>query len=71
MPDYLDAGALAAKLHVTRDTILAWARRGWIPCVRASQRPVLFDPAEVAKAMRARAEKILDGAERKEPSSAA
>jgi phage terminase Nu1 subunit (DNA packaging protein) len=53
--DLLDARALAGKLHVTPATVLTWARRGWIPSLRAGQRPVLFDLAEVTRALRQRA----------------
>jgi hypothetical protein len=52
----LDARGLAAQLHVTPATILAWARRGWIPCLRAGRRPVLFDSAEVQRVLKERAE---------------
>ena len=55
MPDLLDARRLAAILHVTPATVLTWARRGWIPCLRAGRRPVLFDPAEVERALKERA----------------
>jgi hypothetical protein len=51
---YADARELAARYRVTPATVLAWARRGWIPCLRAGRRPVLFDVVEVEKAMRAR-----------------
>lgn len=48
------AAVLAARFHVTAATVLAWARRGWVPCVRAGHHPVLFDPLEVERALRAR-----------------
>jgi hypothetical protein len=51
----VDARDLAAKLSVTPATVLAWARRGWIPCLRAGRRPVLFDLAEVERALKERA----------------
>jgi hypothetical protein len=47
--------SLAAKLRVTPATVLAWARRGWIPCLRAGRRPVLFDLTEVERALKERA----------------
>jgi predicted site-specific integrase-resolvase len=53
---------MAARLHVTPKTLLAWARRGWVPCLRASQRPVLFDPEEVFTALRERARQRMEGA---------
>lgn len=52
MADLLNATELSKRLRVTRETILAWARRGWIPCLRAGRRPVLFDPIEVEKVLR-------------------
>jgi excisionase family DNA binding protein len=54
MAELVTARCLAQQLRVTQSTILAWARRGWIPCLRAGRRPVLFDPAEVNRVMRAR-----------------
>ena len=56
MSDLLTAEQLAERLHVTPATIHAWHRRGWIPCLRAGRRPVLFDPAAVEEALRKRAE---------------
>ena len=49
MSELLDARELADRLRVTPDTIHAWHRRGWIPCLRAGRRPVLFDPAAVER----------------------
>jgi DNA-binding transcriptional MerR regulator len=54
MGEYLTASELAAKLRVTPATVHAWHRRGWIPCLRASRRPVLFDLDEVEAAIRLR-----------------
>lgn len=56
MSTLVDARTLASKLGVTPATILAWARRGQIPCLRAGRRPVLFDPAEVERALKVRAQ---------------
>jgi hypothetical protein len=55
MSQIVDARQLAAKLSVTPATVLAWARRRWIPCLRAGRRPVLFDFDDVERALRARA----------------
>jgi hypothetical protein len=55
MSQIIDARGLAAKLRVTPATVLTWARRGWIPCLRAGRRPVLFDLAEVERALKERA----------------
>lgn len=55
MSQILDARALAARLRVTPATVLAWARRGWVPSLRAGRRPVLFDLAEVERALKERA----------------
>ena len=57
MPKYIKAVELAERLHVTVATIHAWHRRGWIPCLRAGQRPVLFDPEQVEAALKERAER--------------
>ncbi|MHC4399218.1 MAG: helix-turn-helix domain-containing protein [Planctomycetota bacterium] len=48
---------LAGILRVTPETVRTWARRKWIPCLRASRRPVLFDLKEVEEVLRARAAK--------------
>ncbi len=57
MSDMLTAKELAARLRVTVPTVHAWHRRGWIPCLRAGQRPVLFDLPAVESALRERAER--------------
>jgi excisionase family DNA binding protein len=54
MSEYLTARELAKRYGVTPQTILAWVRRQWVPCLRAGRRPVLFDPAEVDSALRQR-----------------
>jgi len=52
--ELIDAREMAKRLRVTPATVLAWQRRGWIPCLRAGQRPVLFDPHTVEEALRRR-----------------
>jgi DNA-binding transcriptional MerR regulator len=54
MCEFVDAVKLAKRLGVTVATIHAWHRRGWIPCLRAGRRPVLFDPVEVDRVLRER-----------------
>jgi hypothetical protein len=61
MYQIVDARGLAAILRVTPATVLAWARRGWIPCLRAGRRPVLFDPAAVQRALQVRARRHSEG----------
>jgi phage terminase Nu1 subunit (DNA packaging protein) len=58
MSKLITARVLATHLSVRPATVLAWARRGWIPCLRAGQRPVLFDPVAVEQALRDRAKHI-------------
>jgi hypothetical protein len=55
MSQIVDARSLADKLCVTPATVLTWARRGWIPCLRAGRRPVLFDLDEVERTLKERA----------------
>ena len=57
MSEFLNAAELAERLRVTTATVHAWHRRGLIPGLRASRRPVLFDMPEVEKALRERAER--------------
>ena len=51
MPSYFTASEVAERLRVTPATINRWHRNGKIPGKRASLRPVLFDIAEVEKAI--------------------
>ena len=60
MRRFLTTSELAARYRVTVETVRAWARRGWIPSVRASRRPLLFDPDEVDRALEARAKRMID-----------
>jgi hypothetical protein len=63
MSQFLDAREIAPRLHVTPATVLAWQRRGWIPCLRAGRRPVLFDVVAVEEALRARGLQYGGGAQ--------
>jgi excisionase family DNA binding protein len=60
MSEFLNARQMAERLHVTPATVLSWARRGRIPCLRASRRPVLFDAADVERLLRERAEQVRE-----------
>ena len=57
MSSLLNARELAQHLRVTPSTIHAWQRRGWIPCLRAGRRPVLFDVDAVIVALQRRGER--------------
>ena len=54
MSQFLDARGLAAKLHVSPETILTWARRGRIPFLAMSHRPILFDLRKVRESLKER-----------------
>ncbi|MCX5673435.1 MAG: helix-turn-helix domain-containing protein [Planctomycetota bacterium] len=54
MADLMKSEVLAGRLGVTVATVRAWARRGWIPCMRAGKRPLLFDLEAVLEALRRR-----------------
>lgn len=51
MSERENAEQVAKRYGVTKETVLAWARRGWIPCLRVGQRAVFFDPVAVDRAM--------------------
>jgi len=52
---YLSAGELGDILGVNLNTILVWARKGIIPCLRLSSRVIRFDMDEVEAALREKA----------------
>lgn len=54
MTRYRTSAQIAQHYGVTAETVRAWARRGWIPVLRAGRRPLLFDPDEVEQALRSR-----------------
>lgn len=52
--NYQTAEELAPRFRVKPATIHAWRRRGLIPGIKATRRPVLYDLAEVEAALRTR-----------------
>jgi excisionase family DNA binding protein len=53
----LTSREVAERLGVTPDTVRSWYRRGYIPAMRAGQRPLLFDFEAVTEALRERADR--------------
>ena len=51
-PLFVDARALADRLDVTYDTVLAWARRGKIPHIRDGRGRLLFNLNSVLESLR-------------------
>jgi excisionase family DNA binding protein len=60
MPQFLKSEEIASRYGVSVETVRAWARRRWIPVLRAGRRPMLFDPDEVDQALRARGKRNRD-----------
>lgn len=54
---YLSAGEVGDIIGVNLNTILVWARKGIIPCLRLSSRVIRFDMEEVEAALREKSEK--------------
>ena len=50
----LTSRELAQRLRVNRDTVLRWTRQGRIPCLRGSQKPLLYDLQAVESALQQR-----------------
>lgn len=59
---FLSAGEVGDILGVNLNTVLVWARKGIIPCLRLSSRVIRFDMDEVEAALKERA----DQSERRE-----
>ena len=57
MREIVRAKELAKRFGVTPATVLAWARRGWIPSLRCGRRPILLNIAAVEMAMSERTAK--------------
>ena len=49
-PKLFEAGEVGEILHVSRGTVLAWARAGRIPCRRFGRRVVRFELEKVLEA---------------------
>lgn len=60
MDKFVDAVELAHRLRVMVAPVHTWHRHGWIPCLRAGRRPVLFDPNEVERVLRERGKGMQD-----------
>jgi hypothetical protein len=59
-PELVRAKKIGQMVGVTPATVLAWARRAWIPCLRAGRRgPVLFDPEAVRTALSQRGRDLV------------
>ena len=50
-PDLVTAEVLAERYGVRPETVLCWARRGLVPCVRPSRKTIRFRLAEVEAAI--------------------
>lgn len=53
--ELLTAAQAATRLHVTKRTILRWARENKIGCVRASRKVIYFTGAAIDKFLQVRA----------------
>jgi excisionase family DNA binding protein len=51
-PELVRADELAERYGVRRETVLAWVRRGLVPCVRPSRKTIRFRVADVEEAIR-------------------
>jgi len=54
---YLSAGELGDILGINLNTVLVWARKGIIPCLRLSSRVIRFDMKEVEASLREKSKK--------------
>lgn len=54
-PILLNARELAKRLDVSSQTVLAWARRDEVPCIRDGRNHVLFNLDAVLKVLRSNA----------------
>ena len=52
---YLSAGEVGDILGINLNTVLVWARKGIIPCLRLSRSVIRFDMEKVEAALRERA----------------
>jgi len=50
---FLTTREVAALFRVRPDTVTQWVRRGLLPCASVGRRTRRFDPAEIAKLVRA------------------
>lgn len=52
--ELLTPSAVAARLRISRDTVVRWAREGTIPCIRLSTNRLRFEWEAVVAALKQR-----------------
>ena len=52
MTEFLTAAEIAGRLRISPRTVVDWANKGIIPCMRPSPKVLRFDPDVVAEALK-------------------